>query len=240
MLIFRKIIFIILFLFIKQTCLAQIEPAVRIKGKVVDDEGKDALYHIMIINQRSGTGTFAESDGIFNVQIQRTDTVLFNAMGYSIKKICFRDSAYRTEYNGLVIKLKKPEYNLENVNIVAVRKLDEIQQDIKKLGIKKTDTYQHFTGIESPITYLYERFSRIEQSKRKVAQLESEDRRREVLKDLFHLYIQYDIINLSDSQFDAFINYCNLSDSFIKNSTQYDLVMTIKKKYKDFEESYKK
>ena len=239
MLRYSLILYILSCFLTKSVCFSQIEPAVKISGKVVDAEGKNALYHIMVINQQSGTGMFAQPDGTFSIQIQRTDTMLFNASGYSIKKVCFKDSVYKTEYNNLIIRIKKIEYNLKEVNVIAIRKLDEIQKDIKKLGVKNTDTYKN-VGAQSPITFLYERFSRIEQSKRKVAELENWDRRRDVLKDLFHLYIKYDIINLSDDQFDAFISYCNLSDEFIKDSTQYDLVMTIKNKYKNFEESYKK
>ena len=87
----------------------------------------------------------------------------------------------------------------------------------------------------NPISLLYERFSKIEQSKRKVAEMEDEQLRRGVLKDLFHIYIKHDIINISDDEFDAFIDYCNLSDDFIKTVSDYELVTEIQEKYEEFE-----
>jgi hypothetical protein len=72
-------------------------------------------------------------------------------------------------------------------------------------------------AVQSPITFLYQQFSRKEQSKRQVAYMENEDRKRELLKELFRLYVDYDIISLSDEQFDDFITYLNVSDEFLKH-----------------------
>jgi hypothetical protein len=88
--------------------------------------------------------------------------------------------------------------------------------------------------LSSPVTYLFERFNSMEQSKRKVAQLEDEQQKRAVLKDLLHLYIKNDIMSLDDAQFDTFIDYLNLSDSFIRTATDYELIMAIKYKYEAF------
>ena len=66
--------------------------------------------------------------------------------------------------------------------LLPQRTLQEIQADIAKLGYNEKDYRE--TGInalESPITFLYESFSRRERSKRLVAQLENDDKKRELL-----------------------------------------------------------
>lgn len=206
---------------------------ITVSGRVTDKNGYNTLFNIMVVNERSGNGIFADAKGQFSITARRNDTLLITARDFGIKKICFRDSAIKSSYT-LFIKLDSIHYELPEVYVRPQKTLPEIDKDINSLGqIPNTDTYKD-ASIMSPITLLYERFSKIERSKRKVAQLEDEEKRREVLKDLLHLYIKYDIINLDDKQFDDFIDYCNLDDDFIKGATDYELIMAIKQRYESY------
>jgi len=210
---------------------------ITIKGKAVNNKGVGGLYQVVVINQRTSTGMMAESNGAFVFNALKTDTILISASGFGVKKICFRDSAVKKEYHITVI-LDSIHYNISEVKIYPTKNLREVDEEKDALGkIPNTDRYQDINALGSPIEYLYERFSRLEKSKRKVAQLQDEENRRDVLKDLLHIYIRHDIINLSDDEFDKFIDYCNFTDGFIKNSTDYDLVMAIKYKFEQFEKS---
>ena len=176
----------------------------------------------------------AAPNGTFTINCLRTDTILVSASGFSVKKICFLDSAAKKEFH-ITVKLDSLHYNLAEVKVYPHKNLRQVEDQRKTLGdIPNTDTYKN-ADILSPISLLYERFSRIEQSKRKVAQLEDEEKRRTVLKELFHIYVQHDIIKLDDEQFDKFIDFCDFTDDFIRNSTDYDLVMAIKYRYAQFE-----
>jgi hypothetical protein len=86
-------------------------------------------------------------------------------------------------------------------------------------------------AFESPITFLYQEFSRRERSKRLVAELRNEDAKRELLRELLHKYVEYEIINLGDESFDDFIDFCAVPDDVIKGLTQYDFLVYVKKKY---------
>lgn len=219
-------------LFIITGCICQAQ-TITINGRAIDDTTGGTLYKVIIINQRTSEGTIAQ-DGKFSMLAYKTDTILISASGFSIKKLCFHDSALKEVYN-VVIRLYSLSSTLQEVHIYSTHSFNEIHNEEKELGnIRNTDTYKS-VSIMNPITLLYERFSKLENSKRKVAKLEDEEKKREILKDLFHLFIKYDIIDLSDNKFDAFIDYLNLSDSFIKNSTDYELLMTIKSKYEIFQ-----
>ena len=89
-------------------------------------------------------------------------------------------------------------------------------------------------AISSPITALYQAFSRRERNKRMVAEMRNNDRRRALLKELFRKYVDADIIQLSNEEFDDFIDFCGVSESFLKNSTQYDFIMYVKKRFEVF------
>jgi hypothetical protein len=213
---------------------AQPQP-ITVKGNAVTSQGLGGLYQVIVINQHTSQGIMAEPNGFFSINCLKTDTILVSASGFSVKRLCFRDSGAKKEYY-VTVRLDSLHYNLAEVNIYPTKNLRQVDEEKQTLGdIPNTDRYKDINALGSPIEYLYERFSRIEQSKRKVAELENEEKRREVLKELFHIYIQHDIINLTDADFERFIDYCNFTDDFVRNSSDYDLVMAIKYKYQQFE-----
>lgn len=234
----NKRVFYILFILFAVSQAGNAQPeTITINGRAVNKGGLGGLYQVIVINQRTSSGMLAEPNGHFSISCLKTDTILVSASGFDVKKICFRDSAAKNEFN-VTIKLDSIHYKLEEVKVYPTKGLKDVNEERKTLGdIPNTDVYKS-ADIQSPITLLYERFSRLEQSKRKVAQLEDEEKRRDVLKELFHIYIQHDIINLNNADFDRFIDYCNFSDEFIRNSTDYDLVMAIKYKYEQFEKMH--
>lgn len=187
----------------------------------------------MIINKRTNHGYFANPEGKFSMSVLPSDTIIFSAIGFKVRNVCFKDSLGKVG-GGYDIALSKLYFELKEVSVFADRSLNEIQNDIDKLGVDRSYSTSGANAFESPITALYERFSKFEKSKRKVAEWENEDLKRDVLKDLFHLYVKNDVIDLKDEEFDAFIKYLNMSDEFIKNATQFELVMAIKGKYESF------
>lgn len=214
------------------------QTTVTINGQAYDKESKLPLPKLMIINKRTNNGSFADAEGKFSITAMQSDTIMLSAIGFKIKKICLKDSTARKRYT-INIPLEKLYFTLKEVSVFAPRNLNEIQKDINKLGIKDTYTAQGLGAIGSPITFLYERFSKFAQSKRKVAEWENEDFKRDILKDLFRLYIKHDIINLSEEEFDAFIKYLNFSDQFMQNASQLELTMAIKGKYESFKNRWK-
>lgn len=202
-----------------------------VKGVVSGGDGEHVFYDLMIVNRRTRTGTFANTDGSFTARVQRNDTLLIGAGGYVTRTLPlgeFPDEALTT----LRITLRPWSIDLQPVAVLPRRTLDQIQADIAKLGYKESDYKE--TGVDafsSPITFLYQEFSKRERSKRQVAQLENEDQKRELLRELLQQYVDYGIINLSDASFDDFIDFCAVPDDVIKGLSQYDFLVYMKKKY---------
>ena len=125
---------------------------------------------------------------------------------------------------------------LEQAEVFAKRDLEEIQRDIEKLGFDEKDyRVSGVSAVESPITFLYEQFSKRERSKRLVAEMENEDRKRELLKELFEKYVDFEILELSDEEFDDFIDYMHVSDEFLQRSTQYDFILFVKDRFQSYQ-----
>ncbi len=207
---------------------------IKINGKVFDPENPSVYYSLMIINKSTQNGILGEPDGSFTVYANKKDTIIIGCMGYQTTKISFADSVLKEEYN-VKIPLQKLSITLKQIEIFAPRDLDKILSDIERLGYSKKDyVISGIDAVQSPITFLYQQFSRRERSIRKVAELQNEDRKRELLKELFQKYVDYNIIKLNNEQFDAFIDFCNVSEEFLKYTSQYDFIMYIKYKFNQF------
>ncbi|MGV3637346.1 MAG: hypothetical protein ACO1NQ_06815 [Flavobacteriales bacterium] len=211
--------------------LARAQELVTIHGKVITNTDQHTYYDLMIVNRRTRSGTFGNADGTFTVQALRTDTLMIGSIGHRTGILCLADSVERAIYD-VRIRLIPLRVQLAEVEILPERTLKEIQADIDKLGYKASD-YKLTTvnAFESPITALYQEFSRRERSKRLVAELENEDRKRAILQELLHKYVEYDIIKLNPEAFDDFIEFCSVPDEVIKGLTQYEFLVYIKRKY---------
>jgi hypothetical protein len=207
---------------------------IKINGKVFDPENPSAYYSLMIVNKTTQHGILGEPDGTFTVYANKNDTIVIGCIGYQTLKISFADSVLKEEYH-IKIPLQKLSINLNQVEVFAPRDLDKILSDIEQLGYSKKDyVISGIDAVRSPITFLYQQYSRRERSIRRVAELQNEDKKRELLKELFQKYVDYNIINLNNEQFDAFVDFCNVSDEFLKNTSQYDFIMYIKYKFNQF------
>ncbi len=229
---YALVFFIFLFLF---PFVQHAQTSISISGRVFDGSNNQLpLPKLMVINKRTNTGVFADAEGKFSISAYQSDTILFSVVGFNTKKVCLKDSIIKKQYY-IEVEMQRLQYTLKEVSVFGTRSLSDIDKDIAKLdSTRRRRAYQDINGLESPITYLYERFSKFGKSKQKVAEWENRDLKEDILKDLFRLYIKNDIIDLSEEEFEEFIEYCNLSESFIKNASQFELVMAIKGKYEAF------
>lgn len=209
---------------------------VKISGKVADSDNPNLqFYNLLVVNKTTAEGVFGNQNGEFTIYARTSDTIMVNSVGYNTIKFCLRDSTPQAEYH-IKLYLQKIHVMLDAVTILTKRDLNEIQKDIEKLGVKKDETMlEGVNAFESPITALYQMFSRRERSRKLVAELENEARMRSLLKELLTKYVEADIISLHDEAFDDFIDFCAVSDDMIKHSSQYDFAMYIKSRYQVYD-----
>lgn len=207
---------------------------VYVYGQVIDTIRGDQTFQLMVVNKNLGTGHTGSWDGSFAIQCRKTDTLLIAAGGYNIKSVSFKDSTDKKSYQ---IKLYIQPLNIElaSVEIRPMKTIQDLQEERK--SIEKEDVRlvkDPVSMVSSPITALYQYFSKRERSKRLVAEMEYEDKKREFLKELFKIYIDYDIISLETHEFDQFIDFLRISDEMLKFATEVELIDYIQGRYKQF------
>jgi predicted ATPase len=104
------------------------------------------------------------------------------------------------------------------------------------LALRETRTVTGVNVLQSPITALYQAFSKKEQNKRWIAEQQYKDDQRRIVQELLRLYVAFDIIELSETEFDAFITFLNLDEQFIKTASEMELILFIKDKYEHYKQ----
>jgi len=203
---------------------------VSLTGEVLGPDGR-GLPGCMIVNRSTGEGRFGSASGRFALDAGAGDTLQFAAIGFStVTRRIPADSIPETL--SWSIHLARIIVEVATAEVIAPRDLGEIVRDIEALGY---DEKEHRTsGIDaltSPITFLYEQFNRMERSKREVARLENEDRRRELLKELLGKYVDYEIVDLKPGQFDDFVEFMDPGEAVLKALTQYEFILWTRERF---------
>jgi hypothetical protein len=183
----------------------------------------------MAVNRESGGGVFVERDGSFLIRACPGDTIVFGAIGfYSVEKVVV--AAMKSM--DIQIYLSRLKVTVGVAEVYAPRALGEILNDIEELGYNEKDfRVSGVNALQSPITFLYEQFSKIERSKRLEQELINRDNRRDLLQELFVKYVDYDIVQLASDEFERFAQFCDPGDEMLKKMTQYEFILYVKRQY---------
>lgn len=206
---------------------------ITVKGKVHDNMGRPVSAPV-IYNKRTWLGTFGNYDGTFSFKALKTDTLVFGAFGFQNQIRSFSDSVSKDVYE-VNVWLKPLQVNVGVAEIIAPKDVMQIHRELRTLGYDEKDfRASGVDAFQSPITFLYEQFSRLEKSKRKAFELTYQEEKRDLLKALLARYVEFDIVSLSADQFDDFLDFCFIPDEMLKTMSQYDFAMYIKSRFRDY------
>ncbi len=205
---------------------------VLVSGRVLDTLRPQYFYNLMVINRTSGRGVFGQPSGSFSVYASNHDSITLSVKGYPpVQFIVEADSncQFRRNY---IIEGKAQE--LKEVAVTPLKSLEEIKEERAALALRETRQVTGIEVIQSPITALYEAFSKKAKSRRWIAEQEYKDDQERVLRELLRLYVSYDIVDLSDEEFRDFIEFLNVDDTFLKTASEMELITFIKDKYEHY------
>ncbi len=205
---------------------------VLLQGKVIDTLSPQYFYNFMIVNRTKGKGVFGQPNGSFSLYVNNKDSINLSIKGYPI--IGFRVLADSNCQFIVKEYIERLATNIQEVVIHPLKSLEQIKEERSSLAMRETRMVTGIEAMQSPITALYQAFSKKEQNKRWIAEQEFKDNQRQVVKELLRLYVSYDIIELTEEQFDEFISFLNIDIDFFKTATEMELVTFVKDKYEHF------
>lgn len=203
-----------------------------LSGSVQDTVHPQGFYNLMVINMSTRQGVFGGAKGDFSVYAGIDDTVAFSVSGYDKKIIVVKADSDCQMDTTIYLESKVQEY--ETVEVHPIKSLEDIKREREDLSKRETRTVTGVNVLQSPITALYERFSKKAQSKRIVAEMEHQDNINSILKELLRVYVSYDVVYLEEEQFEAFVYFLNIDEHFLKTASEYELVTYIKDKLEHY------
>jgi hypothetical protein len=187
----------------------------------------------MLINKTTNKGIFGKPDGFFEATINQQDTLIVSIAGY--ERIYFHTTDTKTCNYNLEYILQSKSKQLKTIVIEPLKSIQQIKEERQNLTLKESKKMvEGVSVIQSPITALYERFSHRAQTEKKINKLRYSDNKNKILKDLLSIYVQYEIIDLNQYEFDAFMIFLNIDDNLLKNMNDIELSMLIKDKFEHF------
>lgn len=205
---------------------------VLVSGKILDTLRLQNFYNLMVINKTTGRGVFGQPNGHFSVYANTGDLIALSTKGYPVYQFVVRpDSDCQTRVLAYVERLPQ---EVPDIVVRPLKTLEQIKEERENLALRETRQVTGFNALQSPITALYQAFSKKEQNKRWIAEQQFKDDQRRIVQELLRLYVAFDIIGLSDTDFDVFITFLNIDEQFIKTATEMELILFIKDKYDHF------
>ena len=219
-------------LFISSYSFQQCE-RILLKGKVVDSLRPNSFYNLMVVNKTTGKGVFGQPNGKFSAYVSSGDQIVLSIKGYpKFKYTIIPDSNCQFLVHETIERLPQ---ELDEVVIRPLKTLNQIKEERAELAMRDTRIVSGISAFESPITALYQAFSKKEKNKRWIAEQEYKDDQIRIVKELLALYVAYDIIELNEKDFDSFISFLNVNEYFLKTASEMELVLFVKDKYEHFQ-----
>lgn len=204
----------------------------------VMDTLKRPITYVFVANKNTQDAIVDMDGGVVEWKVRISDTIIFSSPSYGMRKYTVRDSV-RNNICSLTVVLKPISKFLTEVQIIAPKSAIEIRNEIQSLHLETTDVYKDVNAFQSPITALYEAFNKNERAKRTVAQLEYEENRTRILKDICRLLRSYQVIDPSEKELDAFVHYIPFDEAFLKGSTDYEIGLSVKEAFQLFKKNYR-
>jgi hypothetical protein len=208
---------------------------VKVSGIVKDAETGRGLAHAFVINHRTQNGVFCDNGGKFNIETKTNDSLLISLTGYQFTKVLLSDSMAKSSYF-VEVKLKVKPIALRPFVVKAPKTFEQIITDLAKAEQLKPEATPLVNAVESPITFLYDQFSKEGKARKKIAELRAEDAKMELLRELFTRYMVAKIIDTDENELDDFIRFSGLKNQYTTFDTEYELVTYIKQRWADYKE----
>lgn len=200
-------------------------------GKVLDAETQKGVELAIITNQRSKQVTRSNKKGTFFLYANTGDSITVSSLNGQT------GIRWDGENQEPIIFLKQTGRALPEV-VITTKREEQLRREIQQL-LQEPEATKNLSGdqilnlAQSPVTLLYELFSRRARSDRKVLVLMQEARRRKLANYRLEL-IAAQVTKLRGEELERFLDFCAFDESFLLMASEYDLTYETLQTFKVF------
>jgi hypothetical protein len=196
-------------------------------GKVLDNSTKEGVNLATVTNLKTKDMTRTNKQGVFFLDASVGDSIEITGLTHA--RGAFRWDGKTDE---VTIELKKLDKAIELPEVkVTSKREQQLDKEIKQVlaepeARKNLSLGEAISLAQSPISLLYELFSKSAKEDRKVAMLMQEKRRRDLANYRFAV-IAGQATELSGDNLIRFRYFCDFSEEFLLLSSDYDLTFEV-------------
>jgi hypothetical protein len=216
-----------------------------IRGRVINTENNPVVF-AHVVNIHRNYATITDSTGYFKMPVMQKDTIRITAIGFYTRFIEITNQMLINDTLIQNFKLEKRTYDLPTVNIYELRwqvfksefmetKVEE-DETAKRISnwmanlVPSDELRMIFQGARGPgfsINYK----SKSEKSKIKVAKME---RKYAIIAPKFNDKLITNLTGLQGKEIYKFLQYCNFSEEFLIQSTEYEIIEQILTRWEEY------
>lgn len=222
---------------------------IEVSGQIIDQETKEAVPFVHIINATKNKGTVSNTEGRFWVRMDKTDTLQFSAIGFETYAFMLQPDVTSDKID-VSIELNTSTMELAPVKVFAFRneqalkraliEMDAPLEEQEKFTIPGLSSSKIRTvegggmGIGGPLTMIANVFSKEEKEKKLLKQYEKAYDFQKVLASKYNETVVMEITNIPEDKVEDFMKFCVLEDAFIYRATEYELAVVLNQCLLDF------
>ena len=118
----------------------------------------------MVVNRSNGRGVFGQPNGSFSVYVNNGDTIALSVKDYPLYTVIVEADSNCQCKRTIYIEGRPQE--VTEVVVRPLKTLDQIKEERAALAMRETRMVTGIEALQSPITALYQAFSKVERNKR--------------------------------------------------------------------------
>ena len=229
-----RLLFVFFLLLLSGLCHAQTPRF--IIGKVLDQQDGKGVNNATVINPRTQAMGRTNAAGAFYLDVRPGDSVIVTSPSHGRAGLKW-DGLTKDPQLVMKRQLADDVISLPTLTVRG-RRESEIRKELEQIlrepeARKNLSGEQVFSLAQSPITLLYELFSKSARAGRKAAVISQQHRKRMLANYRVELITQR-ATDLQGETIETFRDYCNFNDDFVLQASEYDLTFAVLQRYKNY------
>ncbi len=225
-----------IYLFLPQLAVSQRK--VSIIGTVTDKKNNKALTGVSVYNINQGTGTITDSSGRYKIKAENYNRIVFTYIGYVSDTIRVNAVYSNQKIN---IQLKEMKYSFEPVDIYGEKpnyRRDSLARRKWFSTPLNENKVNGWGAVSHPISALFDAISGKRKRLWKFQKAYKKHEQRKYVQSRVQPKKITELFHLEGDSLNAFLIWYNPNYYFVRNASDYELLVDIKKAIKRFRQVF--
>ncbi|MEO7976614.1 carboxypeptidase-like regulatory domain-containing protein [Flavobacterium sp.] len=224
----------------------------RVSGYIINDNSKQPLSSVNIINTNKVRGAKSDEKGYFEIDVQVNDTLHFSILGFQSLRIRVTNDWIKNKVTR--VQLTEKAIALEEVVIAPFNLTGYLEVDSKLIPTKENYRYsisgltqgyeageyspnafgKVLGSIFNPADMLYNFFGKNGKELKKLKEMRKDDTVRNLLETKYDRETVSVLLGVSKDEIPQILERCSYSDSFIQSANDLQIMDAISSCYEQY------